>query len=410
MSQTPVVGPSKTCAANQHVCSRPNSISSSTHQQQQQQQQHQQHPHVMADDFDPLIEIELNTLGDAVDEEIDTEPQSLLSPGGGRSDDTQVLDAAAESPCQGSAPWQKRAKNNAAIDIPDFSSMRTRPIVGALLSTRHRSQSSSDNWTCSATLLTATFVIVIILVLILSLALPSSTPNGHNGDTVIQGGCNDRTRCDKSALCVTLSPSTYTCSCPSWLIGSGFDDDPCICQQSVLSVPDFSHNVCVTKGSHFTLAGLVCFIVGMSILFVFGCAGLLVGMPHALGLCILLVLLGAAGMMTPKPSSICGQSSYGARVCETGTNCVDGTCVQCPQGQFWSERDGTCLVGGSGRCTPQTCNNVPNSTCLEGGSGRSGYNYACATNGSPGRPPSSSAIASAPTMTLTLIMAIMLLV
>jgi hypothetical protein len=190
MSQTPVVDPSKTFASSQNVKAPPRAAE--------------------------FCELELSTaIGDVVDEEIDTEPQSLLSPGEGRSDDTQVPDAEAES-----VSWY--GKNNTAIDIPDSSSTRTWPIVSAHLSTRHRSQYSSDNskfWnsTCP-TLLTATFVLVVILVLTLSLTLPSLTPNGHSGDIVIQGGCNDRTRCDKSALCVTLSPSTYTCSCPSWLI------------------------------------------------------------------------------------------------------------------------------------------------------------------------------------------------
>jgi hypothetical protein len=380
MSQTPVVDPSKTFASSQNVKVPPRAAE--------------------------FCEIELSTaMGDTVDEEIDTEPQSLLSPSEGRSDDTQVPDAEAES-----VQLKKHVTNNTALDIPDLNWS----IVGAHLhpSTLHRIQNSNDKSTCPAALLTATFVLVIILVLTLSLALPSSTPNGHNGDTVIQGGCNDRTRCDKSAICVTLSPSTYTCSCPSWLIGTGFDDDPCICKQIVLSVPDFSRNVCVTKGSHFTIAGLVGFIVGMTILFVFGCVGAMAGMPHVLGLGILLVLLGSAGIMTPHPSSICGQSSFGAQVCETGTNCVDGACVKCPQGQTYRDRDGSCIAGATGRCTPETCNNVPNSTCVEeyGRSDWSKWSYACATNGSTGRPPSSSAIASAPTLTLTLIMVIMLLV
>jgi hypothetical protein len=380
MSQTPVANPSKAFASSQTVKVPPRAAE--------------------------FCEIELSTaMGDVVDEEIDTEPRSLLSPGEGRSDDTQVPDAEAES-----APWYD--KNNTAIDIPDFSSSRTRPTAGARLSTRHRSQYSKFWDSTRPALLPATLVLVIILVLTLSLALPSLTPKGHNGDMVIQGGCNDRTRCDKSALCVTLSPSTYTCSCPSWLIGTGFDDDPCICQQIVLSVPDFSRNVCVTKGSHFTLAGLVSFIVGMTILFVFGCVGAMAGLPHVLGLCILLVLLASAGMMTPHPSSICGQSSFGAQVCETGTNCVDGACTTCAQGQHWDQRDGTCHAGASGRCTPNSCNNVPNSTCVEeyGRSDWSKWSFACATNSSTGRPPSSSAIASAPALTLTLMMAMMLLV
>ena len=205
------------------------------------------------------------------------------------------------------------------------------------------------------------------IVILLSLTLPISTPNGHNGDSVMQGSCNARTRCDKSAHCDTLSPSTYTCSCPSWLIGSGFDDDPCICERSVLSVPDFGRYICVTKTSHFTMAGLIGFIVGMTIFFMVGICAAVLGVGHVFWGWAILVGLAASGQLNPYPNPICGQSSFGAQVCEVGTNCIDGVCLKCPQGQRWAMDAGvgTCILGANGRCTPQSCDTLQNTTCKE---------------------------------------------
>ena len=204
---------------------------------------------------------------------------------------------------------------------------------------------------------------IISLVITLSLTLPTSTPNGHTGSSIIEGSCSNRTRCDASASCDTLSPSSYTCSCPNWLVGSGFDDDPCICLRSVLPVPDFNRNRCVTRTSHFTMPGLIGFIVGMTIFFMIAMLAVVLNMPHLLWFWFLLVALGAQGWLTPYPDPICGQSSFGARVCETAS-CIDGNCVPCQQGQRWDRKLG-CLDGAAGRCTAQSCDNVPNSTCVE---------------------------------------------
>ena len=219
---------------------------------------------------------------------------------------------------------------------------------------------------------------IISLVITLSLILPTSTPSGHNGSSIIEGSCSNRTRCDASASCDTLSPSSYTCSCPNWLVGSGFDDDPCICLRSVLPIPDFNRNRCVTRTSHFTMPGLIGFIVGMTIFFMIAMLAVVLNMPHLLWIWFLVVAMGARGWLTPYPEPICGQSSFGARVCETevtGASCIDGNCVPCQQGQRWEKNSG-CLDGAAGRCTAQSCNNVPNSTCVES-QRKNGWQYEC---------------------------------
>jgi hypothetical protein len=201
-------------------------------------------------------------------------------------------------------------------------------------------------------LLAVYFTIVLSLVTTLSLILPNTTPNGHTGSDIVEGSCNNLTRCHASALCHTLSPSSYTCTCPSWLIGSGFDDDPCICQRSGLPVPDFSRRVCVTALSYFTVAGLIVFIVGMTslcvlsiLVWVHAC-----GKNGAIGLLFLplvLIVLAVVGQLNPYPNPVCGQSSFGAQVCEAGTICSDdGTCVNCAQGSTWV--NGRCREGDKG--------------------------------------------------------------
>ena len=252
-------------------------------------------------------------------------------------------------------------------------------------------------------LLTVYFTILFSLIATLSLILPTSTPNGHTGSDIVEGSCNNRTRCHASALCRTLSPSSYTCSCPSWLIGSGFDDDPCICQRSGLPVPDFSRGVCVTAISYFTVAGLIVFIVGMTsccMLSIFiwdacgkdgGCAIGLLFLP------LLLTTLALVGQFNPYPNPVCGQSSFAAQVCEAGTICSDdGACVNCAQGTTWV--NGGCSEGASGTCNAESCDSMPQSTCVQLRFSDT-PEYACKT--------SSSMITSAPGLMTVILLAML---
>jgi hypothetical protein len=90
------------------------------------------------------------------------------------------------------------------------------------------------------------------------------------------------------------------------------------------------------------MPGLIGFIVGMTIFFMIAMLAAAVKMLHSFWIWFLLVVAGAQGRLTPYPDPICGQSSFGARVCETGASCIDGNCVPCQQGQRWDQNWG-CL-------------------------------------------------------------------
>jgi len=61
------------------------------------------------------------------------------------------------------------------------------------------------------------FIAIISLILMLSLALPWVNPKGHTGPTVIEGSCNNRTRCDVSASCNVVSPPlTHAVALHGW--------------------------------------------------------------------------------------------------------------------------------------------------------------------------------------------------
>ena len=202
----------------------------------------------------------------------------------------------------------------------------------------------------------------------LSLALPWVNPKGHTGPTVIEGSCNNRTRCDVSASCNVVSPSSYTCSCPSWLVGSGFDDDPCICRSAVLSTPDFGRSICVTPLSHFTMPGLLGFIFGMTLFLMIAVLAAAIGQIQVFAIWLILVLFASAGSLNPSvQSSLCGASSFDAQVCLKGQFCVDNACSRCafPDRQSWDDVSGKCIDGVAGNCTARSCASLPGSTCIQ---------------------------------------------
>jgi len=208
---------------------------------------------------------------------------------------------------------------------------------------------------------------IISLVITLSLILPTSTPSGHTGSSIIEGSCSNRTRCDASASCDTLSPSSYTCSCPNWLVGSGFDDDPCICLRSVLPVPDFNRNMCVTRTSHFAMPGLLGFIFGMTLFLMFALLGCAIGQIQVFLIWLILVLFASSGMLNPSIQPICGVSSFDAQVCPTGQFCVGNACSRCafPDTQLWDDVSGKCIDAIAGNCTANSCASLRGSTCVQ---------------------------------------------
>ena len=208
---------------------------------------------------------------------------------------------------------------------------------------------------------------IISLILMLSLALPWVNPKGHTGPTVIEGSCNNRTRCDVSAACNVVSPSSYTCSCPSWLVGSGFDDDPCICRSAVLSTPDFGRSICVTPLSHFTMPGLLGFIFGMTLFLMFALLGAAIGQIQVFLIWLILVLFASSGMLNPSIQPLCGVSSFDAQVCPTGQFCVGNACSRCafPDTQSWDDVSGKCIDVIAGNCTANSCASLRGSTCVQ---------------------------------------------
>jgi hypothetical protein len=236
------------------------------------------------------------------------------------------------------------------------------------------------------------FIAIISVILVLSLALPSVNPKGHTGPTVIEGSCSNRTRCDVSASCNVVSPSSYTCSCPSWLVGSGFDDDPCICRSAVLSTPDFGRSICVTPVSHFTMPGLLGFIFGMTLFFIFALIGAAVGQIYVFLIWLLLVLFASSGMLNPSVQSLCGVSSFDAQVCLKGQFCVDNACSRCaaPDRTSWDDVSGKCIDGVAGNCTAHSCASLPGSTCIQK-QNQFEYYHVCAKKAT-----SSSSVTAAP--------------
>ena len=210
-------------------------------------------------------------------------------------------------------------------------------------------------------------IAIMSLILMLSLALPWVNPKGHTGPTVIEGSCNNRTRCDVSASCNVVSPSSYTCSCPSWLVGSGFDDDPCICRSAVLSTPDFGRSICVTSLSHFTMPGLLGFIFGMTLFLMFALLGCAIGQIQVFLIWLILVLFASSGMLNPSIQPICGVSSFDAQVCPTGQFCVGNACSRCafPDTQLWDDVSGKCIDAIAGNCTANSCASLRGSTCVQ---------------------------------------------
>jgi hypothetical protein len=216
-------------------------------------------------------------------------------------------------------------------------------------------------------------IATLYIIVALSLSLAWITPKGHTGPTVIEGSCSNHTRCHTTASCNVVSPSSYTCSCPSWLVGSGFDDDPCICRSAVLRTPDFSRGICVTSVSHFDMAGLLGFIFGMTIFFMFALfAIVLSGIECSFILFSvwgILVLAAADGSFNPAVKELCGSSSFNAAVCGVGGRgrfCINNACSMCPYPdlQSWDDLAGKCINGKAGSCTARSCDSLPGSICV----------------------------------------------
>ncbi len=213
------------------------------------------------------------------------------------------------------------------------------------------------------------FMAIASIIVTLSLNLTWITPKGHAGPTVIEGSCNSPTRCHVTAACNAVSPSSYTCSCPSWLVGSGFDDDPCICRSAVLRTPDFGRGKCVTSVSHFDMAGLHGFIFGMFLFLVVAIVAIPADFKSAFVLFsvwLMLVLAAADGSLTPTVHGLCGSSSFDAEVCGRGRFCVKNACSKCPYPdlQTWDDVLQKCIDGKAGNCTAHSCDSLPGSTCV----------------------------------------------
>jgi hypothetical protein len=169
-----------------------------------------------------------------------------------------------------------------------------------------------------------------------------------------------------------LSSDTYSCSCPSWLIGSGYDDDPCICYRSFFPVPDFEREICVTHMSHLTLCWWVAFMYGTNACVLLGLFGILWYLfldsdPSSwqclfsifiivLSLCMI-IPVALVGMGQPQPGSLCGGT-----LCSPGYSCINDGCAldECAPGlhldggiccpAHMHAVDGVCIAGDLGDC------------------------------------------------------------
>jgi hypothetical protein len=168
--------------------------------------------------------------------------------------------------------------------------------------------------------------------------IPTNATGSHSGPSVIQGNCSSpRNRCHISSRCEMLSSDTYSCSCPSWLIGSGYDDDPCICYRSFFPVPDFQREICVTHTSHLTLGWWVAFMYGTNACVLLGLLGLgwylytndnvSISLFRCsifllvLSLCMI-IPVALVGMGQPQPGSLCGGT-----LCSQGYSCINNKCA-----------------------------------------------------------------------------------
>jgi hypothetical protein len=203
--------------------------------------------------------------------------------------------------------------------------------------------------------------------------IPVQQTGSHSGPSIIQGNCSSpQSRCDIASQCEMQSSDTYSCSCPSWLIGSGFDDDPCICYRSFFPVPDFQRELCVTRSSHLTLGWWVAFMYGTTacvLLGLFGVGSYIFidrGVPKwlyhfsifllVLSLCMI-IPVALVGMGQPQPGSLCGGT-----LCSSGYSCVNDACVRdvcapgfhldggvcCPE--HTHAVAGVCIAGDVGDC------------------------------------------------------------
>jgi hypothetical protein len=187
--------------------------------------------------------------------------------------------------------------------------------------------------------------------------------------------------CDVKASCTSIPSGGYSCSCPSWMSGSGYKSSPCSCPLSDYPVPDFERGVCVTSKSHMSqgqVAGvavgvLVCFLVPFLFcrcedngwgyrLICYVAYGLIFGLVFGLG----------SSKFFPVPKTACGFSDGSYSLCDLNAQCVDGACV-CDSGLIG---DGvTCAAGLKGSCiaTSNACDVKASCTSIPSG----GYSCSC---------------------------------
>jgi hypothetical protein len=218
-----------------------------------------------------------------------------------------------------------------------------------------------------------TFGAVVFFFLPFFFLIPVQQTGGHIGPSVIQGNCSTpRNRCHITSQCEMLSSDTYSCSCPSWLIGSGYDDDPCICYRSFFPVPDFQREICVTHMSHLTLGWWVAFMYGTNACVLLGLFGIgayiYIGrdVPMwmyrfsifllVLSLCMI-IPVALVGMGQPQPGSLCGGT-----LCSQGYSCINDECArdECAPGLHFDGGiccpahthavAGVCIAGELGDC------------------------------------------------------------
>jgi hypothetical protein len=195
--------------------------------------------------------------------------------------------------------------------------------------------------------------------------IPVQHTSSHSGPSFIQGNCSSpRNRCHMTSRCEMQGSDSYTCSCPSWLIGSGFDDDPCICYRSFFPVPDFAREICVTQMSHLTLGWWVFFMYGTGFCALLGLLGIfLLFIPRsydmnewkdcspcflflaAVAVCMI-VPVALVGMGQPQPVSLCG----GTLCTGFGQQCINNVCeIVCPP--HMHAVAGVCVAGDVGNCS-----------------------------------------------------------
>jgi hypothetical protein len=183
--------------------------------------------------------------------------------------------------------------------------------------------------------------VIVVVLIIVSVILGATLRSPESNMPSFLGSCSDKvTKCDVGAICTALVAGTsYSCSCPSWMSGSGDVGSPCRCSLSDYSVPDFERGVCVTRASSMS-QGQVSGVVLGCLAYAATTLGILGRVYHhkkrllIVGVVVLfsVLVIGLSTGLTknqwaPTPKVFCGKSSADFVLCDYNAACVSNSCV-----------------------------------------------------------------------------------